>query len=178
MSEMRIQHTEVKEQLMEMKISNVEIQKTLGTQDKELYVAKQKQKSEQECKMQLTKNINKFCEQVQIEVENNVTENSEKLEEMLSKQLKLKQCEITELAENNEQSDKIRQLKIDELRTEITKSEQSLKTQEKQKLMSEKSGFHNSSSSDESVYISYVFISNWNKCKIAVANKTNCAIYN
>ncbi|XP_034475989.1 DNA repair protein RAD50 isoform X2 [Drosophila innubila] len=137
MSEMRIQHTEVKEQLMEMKNSNVEIQKTLGTQDKELYVAKQKQKSEQECKMQLTKNINKFCEQLQIKVDRDVSENAEKLEEMLSKQLEIKQCEITEVAEENEQSDKTRQFKIDELRTEITKSEQSLKTQEKQKLMSE-----------------------------------------
>ncbi|KAL7736159.1 hypothetical protein ACLKA6_003705 [Drosophila palustris] len=137
MSEMKYQQTEVKEQLMQMKNSNVELQKTLSSQDKELYVAKQKQKSAEECKLQLTNCIQKFSEQLQITLDENISENPEKLEDMINETLEGKQFEIIELGEQNEQADQSRQAKIDELRTEITKSEQILKTQEKQKLASE-----------------------------------------
>lgn len=137
MSEMRFQRTDVEEQLAQLRNSTLELQNALTKQDKELYVTKQKSKSEQECKMQLTKCIDKFCEQLQITMEVNVAGNPEKLQDMLNKTLETKQCEITELGDQNDQADKSRQTKIDELRMDITKSEQSLKTQEKQKLASE-----------------------------------------
>ncbi|KAH8396894.1 hypothetical protein KR215_006052 [Drosophila sulfurigaster] len=137
MSEVKFQRTEVEEQLTKIKGSHVDLQKTLATYDKELYMTKQKRKNEQDCKLQLTKNINDFCTKLQVNIDEKTRENPENLEEMIDVTLSSKQSEITELSTRNEQADQLRQAKVDELRIEITRSEQSLKSQEKQKKASE-----------------------------------------
>ncbi|KAH8370095.1 hypothetical protein KR093_002147 [Drosophila rubida] len=137
MTEMTFQRTDVEEQLSKIKRSHADLQKTLATHDKELYVAKQKYKNEEECKLQLAKNINNFCTKLEVTMDKKITENPEKLEEMIDVTLKSKQREINELSARNDQADQTRQAKIDDLRIDITKSEQSLKSQEKQKNASE-----------------------------------------
>ncbi|KAH8299719.1 hypothetical protein KR044_005010 [Drosophila immigrans] len=136
-SEIKFKRTDVEEQLTKLKGSHVDLQNTLATYDKDLYVAKQKHKNEQDCKVQLTKNINNFCTKLEITMDPTTRENPEKLEEMIDVTLKNKQSEITELSSRNDQADQARQAKIDELRTDITKTEENLKSQEKQKNASE-----------------------------------------
>ncbi|XP_030560442.1 DNA repair protein RAD50 [Drosophila novamexicana] len=141
MSEVRFQRTDVEEQLNQLRKSNAEQQKTLAKQDKERCMAQQKQKNEQECKQQLSERLHALCRQLQITVPAAVVDEPQQLADLLDDidvNLMSKQCEITELAAQNDQADQMRQAKIDELRTELTKSEQSISTQEQQKAASER----------------------------------------
>lgn len=141
MSELRFERSDVEEQLEKMKKSCEEFQKTLALQDKKRCIAQQEQKSEEKCKLQLAECIKDLCVKVQIPMEAHALENPEKLSELLHEievMLMLKQTEITEVMAQNDQADQTRQAKIDELRTEITKSEQSVTTLDKQKTTSER----------------------------------------
>ncbi|EDW08362.1 DNA repair protein RAD50 [Drosophila mojavensis] len=141
MSEIKYQLTDVEEQLLQKRKSKEEQQKTLAKQDRERYVAQQKLKSEQECKLELSRHIQTLSAQLQLNVEASVVDNPQKLIDLLDDidgNLMAKQCEITELSQSNDQADQARQEKIDELRNELTKSEQSIKTQEKQKADTER----------------------------------------
>lgn len=141
MSELKFQLTDVEDQLLQMRKTKEEQQKTLAKQDKERYMAQQKLKNEQSCKQELTRHIQTLSAQLQITVEASVVDNPQKLSELLDDidgNLMAKQCEITELSELNDQADQARQAKIDDLRTELTKSEQSISTREKQKVDNER----------------------------------------
>ncbi|XP_017837172.1 DNA repair protein RAD50 [Drosophila busckii] len=141
MSEMRFQRDDMNEQLIKLKQSNTDCQKTLTAQDKKRSMALQQLENEKECKSQLSKRINNLCEQLQIDVVGNPVDNAENLKSLLhdiEDMLMSKQCEITELSAQNDQAEQSRQTKIDELRTEVTKSEQSVVSQEKQKQDSER----------------------------------------
>lgn len=141
MSDLKFECCDVEVQLTQMKKSSEEFQKTLAMQDKKRCIAQQELKSQQECKLQLTTCIKDLCEKLQIPLETDALENPDKLSELVNEideMIMLKQTEITELMAHNDQADQSRQAKIDELRTEITKSEQSITTQEKQKTASER----------------------------------------
>ncbi|KAH8407482.1 hypothetical protein KR222_002222 [Zaprionus bogoriensis] len=141
MSQMRLQRIDVEEQLAQLKKSSEQLQQQLTAQDKKRCIAQQEHKSEQECKQQLIKCIQKLCEQLQVSVVGQALEQPEKRAELvqeIEEMLMVKQMEIAELMVANDQADQSRQAKIDELRTEITKCEQSASTQEKQKVASER----------------------------------------
>ncbi|XP_030385926.1 DNA repair protein RAD50 [Scaptodrosophila lebanonensis] len=140
MSELRLQRTDVEEHLFKIKNNRTELQTTLVAQDKKRCIAQQQQQSEQECKSQLVKGLKALCEQLQIPVKSSLDMPEEVADLMHDIEVTLmsKQCEIAELTANNDQADHERQTKIDELRTELTKSVEGVSTQEKQREASEK----------------------------------------
>ncbi|EDW01461.1 DNA repair protein RAD50 [Drosophila grimshawi] len=140
MSEMKFQTTDVEEQLERLKTSNTDQQNKLVKQEKERCVAQQKYRNEQNYKLQLTDSLQVLCVQLEICVRANAVDNPQQLSSLLDEidlMLISKQREITKQSEENDQADQSRQAKIDDLRTDITKSEQSVSSQQKQKKASE-----------------------------------------
>ncbi|XP_017008025.3 DNA repair protein RAD50 [Drosophila takahashii] len=141
MSEMQQQRTEAERDLSQLKKTSASEQEKLSTQDKKHCLAKQRHQSEKNCRSQLLKRVKDFCLALQIPIGGDLAEEPEKLEEVLQEieaTILGKHCEITEIVEQNDKADRGRQAKIDELRIELTKSEQSVTAQEKQKETSKR----------------------------------------
>jgi len=141
MSEMRQQRTEAEQSLSQLKKSSAVEQEKLSTQDRKHCLAKQRHQSEQTCRAQLLKRVKDFCLELKIPIDGDLVEQPEKLEKVMQdieEMLLSKHCEITEIVEQNDKADRGRQAKIDELRIELTKSEQSVTAQEKQKETSKR----------------------------------------
>lgn len=141
MLEMRQKRTEVEGDLSQIKRSSVAEQEKLGTQDRKHCLAKQRHQSELACRAQLLKRVKEFCRELHIPIDCDLVEQPEKMGEVLrdiEAMIITKHCEITEIVEQNEKADRSRQVKIDELRIELTKSEQSVTAQEKQRESSKR----------------------------------------
>ncbi|KAH8290347.1 hypothetical protein KR054_002147 [Drosophila jambulina] len=135
MREMQEQRTETEQELSQLKKSSVSGQEKLGMQDKKRCLAKQRHQSEQACRAQLLKRVKDFCRELQIPIDGDLMEQPGKLLEVLQdieSVIMSKHCEITEIGERNDKADKERQAKIDEMRIELTKSEQGVTEKEKQ----------------------------------------------
>ncbi|XP_016990537.1 DNA repair protein RAD50 [Drosophila rhopaloa] len=143
MSEMRQQRTEAEQNVSQLKKSSATEQDKLGKLDKKHCLAKERYQSEQTCRTQLLKRIKDFCRELQMPIDGNLLEEPEKLVEVLQDieaMILSKHCEIAEIVEQNDNADRSRQAKIDELRIELTKSEQSVMAQEKQRETSKREG--------------------------------------
>lgn len=141
MSEMQRQCTETEEELSQLKKSSGIVKDRLATHDKKQVLAKQQHQSEQACKAQLLRRVKEFCRELQIPIEENSIGQPEKLEEVLQDieaVIMSKHCEIAEIGDQNDKADQKRQAKIDELRIDLTKSEQSVAAQEKQREQSKR----------------------------------------
>ncbi|KAH8376220.1 hypothetical protein KR200_003386 [Drosophila serrata] len=136
MKEMRDQRTETEQELSQIKKSSAVGQEKLGMHDKKRCLAKQRHQSEQACRAQLLKRVKEFCRELQIPIDGELTEQPEKLLDVLQDieaVIMSKHCEITEIGERNDKADKDRQAKIDELRIDLTKSEQGVTDKENQR---------------------------------------------
>ncbi|XP_033233234.1 DNA repair protein RAD50 [Drosophila pseudoobscura] len=141
MSEMRLKRSETEEQLSKLKKSHGETHQTQTAQDKKCCLAKQRHQSEQACKTQLVKRVKDLCHELQIPIPGDLMAEPEKLVDLLQDiegVILSKHCEITEVSGLNDNADKARQVKIDELRIDLTKSEQGVTAQEKQKEASQR----------------------------------------
>ncbi|XP_022217718.2 LOW QUALITY PROTEIN: DNA repair protein RAD50 [Drosophila obscura] len=141
MSEMRHKRSETEEQLSKLKKSHAEMHQTQTAQDKKCCLAKQRHQNEQACKTQLVKRVKDFCSELQISVPGDLMAEPENLVDLLhdiEEVIMSKLCEITEVSNHNDSADKARQSKIDELRIDLTKSEQGVTAQEKQKEASKR----------------------------------------
>ncbi|EDW92134.2 DNA repair protein RAD50 [Drosophila yakuba] len=141
MQEVHQKRTVVEGDLSQIKRSKVSEQEKLGTQDRKHCLAKQRHQSELACRAQLLKRVKDFCREVHITINCDLVEQPEKMGEVLQDieaMIITKHCEITEIVEQNEKADRSRQVKIDELRIELTKSEQSVTAQEKQRESSKR----------------------------------------
>ncbi|XP_017079232.1 DNA repair protein RAD50 [Drosophila eugracilis] len=141
MSEMRQHRTETEYNLSQLKKLSATEQEKLGTQEKKHCLAKQRHQSEQSCRAQLLKRVKDFCRELQIPIDGDLVEQPANLEEVLQDieaMILSKHCEITEIVEQNDKADRGRQVKIDELRIDLTKSEQSVTAQEKQRESSKR----------------------------------------
>ncbi|XP_017054346.1 DNA repair protein RAD50 [Drosophila ficusphila] len=141
MLEMKQQRSEAEQGLTQLKKASATEQEKLGTQDKRLCLAKQRHQSEQACKTQLLKRVKDFCRELQIPIDDDLAEKTEKLAKVLQDiedMIMSKHCEIAEIVEQNDKADRGRQAKIDQLRIELTKSEQSVAAQEKQREASQR----------------------------------------
>ncbi|EDW72246.1 uncharacterized protein Dwil_GK20820 [Drosophila willistoni] len=141
MSEIKYQRSDFEEQLSKLTQSEGDLQKALTSQEKKRLLAQQQQQSEQTCKAELVKRLKDLSQQLLIPIEGDLSKQPEKLSELLEDiegVLLGKQCEIAEESDRNDKADQGRQLKIDELRIELSKSEQQITAQEKQKVVSEK----------------------------------------
>ncbi|XP_017090795.2 DNA repair protein RAD50 [Drosophila bipectinata] len=141
MTEMQLQCTETEEELSQLKKSSGMAKDKLATQDKKHVLAKQQHQSEQTCKSQLLRRVKEFCRDLQIPIDEDSIGQPEKLEEVLQDieaVIMSKHCEIAEISDQNDKADQRRQAKIDELRIDLTKSEQSVAAQEKQREQSKR----------------------------------------
>ncbi|XP_016953559.2 DNA repair protein RAD50 [Drosophila biarmipes] len=141
MTEMQQQRREAEHSLSQLKKSSASEQEKLSTQDRKHCLAKQRYQSEQTCRTELLKRVKDFCLDLQIPIAGDLAEQPGKLEKVMQdieEMLLSKHCEITEIVEQNDKADRSRQAKIDGLRIELTKSEQSVTAQEKQKEASKR----------------------------------------
>ncbi|KAH8402366.1 hypothetical protein KR009_011576 [Drosophila setifemur] len=141
MAEMQSQRTETEEELLKLKRKSSVQQDKLGSQDKKQELAKQRHQSEQACKAQLLKRVKDFCRDLQIPIDGDLVRQPEKMVDVLQEieaVIISKHCEIAEIGEKNDKADQARQVKIDELRIELTKSEQGVAAQEKQREQSKR----------------------------------------
>ncbi|KAH8253007.1 hypothetical protein KR032_003136 [Drosophila birchii] len=134
--EMWEQRTETEQELSKLKKYSANGQEKLGVHDKKLCLTKERHQSEQACRTQLLKRVKDFCRELQIPIDGELTEQPEKLVDVLQDieaAILSKHCEITEIVERNDKADQERQAKIDELRIDLTKSEQGVTDKEKQR---------------------------------------------
>ncbi|XP_023303627.2 DNA repair protein RAD50 [Lucilia cuprina] len=140
-AEKRMERKEVEEKLKGQRLEEKGLQHKHNEIDKKRVVIQQQKQKEQDCKQKRADKLKALCQELNIPIEfdlmNSVNEITELLEEIQAF-LAAEHCKISETVTQHDKEDQERQTKIDQLRVELTKLQESVATMQKQKKAYEK----------------------------------------